>query len=136
MPALNEAVMATLTPRLPSGAVLWDLRPLQDAQRSPIRGAVNLGQVDWLAEDKASGRLQPPSVIARILGRVGILPGRAIILYAGDRQDSLSLARRALESIDILHVDVLVDQDDDDRPACSRTTSPVRRDVPAIVPGL
>ena len=119
IPALTEAAMATLAPRLKSGAVLWDLRPLHAAQRTPIRGAINLGQVDWLAEDKASGQLQPPSVIAKILSRVGITADRAVILYAGDRHESLSLARRALESIDIHQIDVVVDEIDDDPPAAS-----------------
>ena len=96
----------------------------------PIRGAVNLGQVDWLAEDKASGRLQPPAVIAKILARVGIFPGRDVILYAGDRVDSLSLARRALESIEIDHIYVVADDDVAGMPSRARVPASVGRGAP------
>lgn len=128
-PALTDAVMASLAHRLQAGAVLWDLRPLQEAQRAPIRGAVNLGQVDWLAEDRASGQLQPPSVIAKILARVGIRSGRPVILYAGDRTASLSLARRALESIDIDQIDVLVARSDDQAAVRAPVLRPVQHDA-------
>lgn len=109
-------------PRLRPGAVLWDLRPLHEVQRTPVPGAVNLGQIDWLVEDRASGRLQPPSVIAKILARVGIVPGCSVVLYAGSRAASLTLARRALLTIGIDQVDGIVEPDED-APATTRVSA-------------
>lgn len=123
LPTLTEADRARVAPRLRSGAVLWDLRPLHEVQRAPVPGAVNLGQVDWLVEDRASGRLQPPSVIAKILARVGIVPGCSVVLYAGSRAASLTLARRALLTIGIDQVEAIVDQEDD---ATTMSLPPVR----------
>ena len=106
MPTLPQAILADLSRRLASGAVLWDLRPLHEVQRAPLQGAVNLGQVDWVIDDWASERLQVPSVISKILARAGIYPGTAVILYAGDRRESLTLARRALNSIGVTDIAV------------------------------
>lgn len=110
--SISPADAIPLAPRLRAGTVLWDLRPLHDAQRMPVAGAVNLGQVDWLVEDRSSGQLQPPSVIAKILARIGIVPGCAVLLYAGSRTESLGLARRALLSIGVDQVDALGDDDE------------------------
>lgn len=82
-------------------------------QRAPVAGAVNLGQIDWLVEDRASGQLQPPSVIAKILARVGVAPGCSVVLFAGARPEALTLARRALLTIGIDQVEVIEERDED-----------------------
>ena len=96
-----------------AGTVLWDLRPLHECHRAPVRGAVNLGQIDWLVEDHATGRLLPPSVIAKILARAGIVSGCSVALYAGGRAEALTLARRALSTIGIDQVTSLDEVDED-----------------------
>ena len=113
LPTQSDSDRVRLAPRLPSGAVLWDLRPLHEVQRAPVAGAVNLGQIDWLVEDRASGQLQPPSVIAKILARVGVAPGCSVVLFAGARPEALTLARRALLTIGIDQVEVIEERDED-----------------------
>ena len=128
---LNEAGRMPLR----GGTVLWDLRPLHECQRAPVPGAINLGQIDWLVEDHASGRLQPPSVIAKILARVGIVSGCSVVLYAGDRAEALPLARRALSTIGIDEVTGIVEADEDPVALPRRRFDPVRGDA-AIASGV
>lgn len=126
-PVLSEATTVDVARRLRAGAVLWDLRPIDDAQRAPIKGAVNLGQVDWIVEDRVSGTLQPASVISRILARAGIVPGRQVILFAGSRAGSLALARRALALIGVNDVELIEALPDEAaRPAPAEARSEAR----------
>lgn len=113
---LSDAALADLARRIRGGAVVWDLRPIHEVQRSPIQGAVNLGQVDWVLDDRASQRLQPPSVIGKILARAGIFPGTQVVLYAGVRVDAIPIAKLALRSIGVERIAVLKDDRDPARP--------------------
>jgi 3-mercaptopyruvate sulfurtransferase SseA len=79
-------------------------------QRAPITGAVNLGQVDWVLDEPASQRLQPPSVIGKILARAGIFPGTPVILFAGSRSEAIPIAKLALRSIGVDQISVLKDE--------------------------
>lgn len=109
---LSEAALADLERRIRAGAVVWDLRPIHEVQRAPIKGAVSLGQVDWVLDDRETGRLQPPSVIGKILARAGIFAGTQVILYAGRRVDAIALAKLALQSIGVDRIAVLRDDQD------------------------
>jgi len=106
---LSEAALAHLGRQIRAGAVVWDLRPIHQVQRAPIKGAVNLGQVDWVLDDRASQRLQPPSVISKILARAGIFPGTPVILFAGSRIEAIPIAKLALRSIGVDQISVLKD---------------------------
>ncbi len=81
-------------------AVVWDIRPTPAHERDRPPRALSLGAVDWVLADPGAGRLTGSDSIARVLRRIGIRPGRAVIVYGG-RAAAGFLALRALRSIGI-----------------------------------
>jgi hypothetical protein len=89
------------------GAVVWDIRPpLTNGLRLP-RG-LSLGTIDWVVDEPSTGRLTSPATIARVLGRIGIAPGREVVVYA-DRAIDGFVALRALRGIGVEAASVFVE---------------------------
>lgn len=89
------------------GALVWDIRPpVPNGQRLP-RG-LSLGAIDWVVADPVTGRLTAAATIARILGRIGIAPGREVVVYA-DRASEAFIALRALRSVGVEDASVFVE---------------------------
>lgn len=83
------------------GAIVWDVRSSRDHAADAPAGAISIGKIDWLLADPAAGALLDPESIARVLRRIGIRPGRQVVVYAGRAASAGFLALRALRSIGV-----------------------------------
>lgn len=81
--------------------VVWDVRSTRHHQADNRQGAVSIGQIDWLLADPGGTTLVDSDVIARVLRRIGIGPGRAVIVYADRAASAGFLALRALRAIGV-----------------------------------
>ncbi len=113
------------------GALVWDVRPtpVGDRRRKP-RG-VSLGAVDWVVDDATTGALTDAGSIARVLARIGIRPGRPVIVYA-DRATDGFRALRALRSIGVDNASVFVER----RRALAYASGSARPTDGALAPAL
>lgn len=82
--------------------IVWDVRSTRHHQADDNpHGAVSIGQIDWLLASPDGTTLIASDVIARVLGRIGIRPGRAVIVYADRAASAGFLALRALRAIGV-----------------------------------
>lgn len=108
---MEEVTARELASRLMAGDVLWDLRPIPEHMGERQRGAVNLGQVDWLLADRKTERLLDIGVISRVLGRAGIRPGVGVVLKAGQHRGAIATAVSALTAIGVDRIALLREAD-------------------------
>ncbi len=81
--------------------VVWDVRSTRHHQADNPYGAVSIGQIDWQLATPDGTALVASDVIARVLRRIGIRPGRAVIVYADRAASAGFLALRALRAIGV-----------------------------------
>ena len=96
------------------GVLLWDIRSSDAHTAWHPTGARSLGQVDWLLDEHSGANLVPSNVIASALARIGIRPGRDVIVYAGHEPVPAFIAVRALRAIGISHARICFCEDDHD----------------------
>lgn len=98
VPIIDHDDMALAMAR---GAIVWDLRPKDEFERSHDDQAVSLGGVEWLLAEPSGGNLIPAHVIADALGKVGIHRGCEVVVYAERHAVDAFVALRALRSIGV-----------------------------------
>jgi thiosulfate/3-mercaptopyruvate sulfurtransferase len=63
------------------GAILWDVRRLEDYDRGHIPGAVNIGHVAHALLDEKTQLFLPTAQVERRLGNAGLDPRKPIVVY-------------------------------------------------------
>ena len=93
------------------GALLWDVRDTPAFNAGHPVGARSLGTVEWLLDERSGANLVPANVIASALARIGIRPGREVIVYTTDDPVPAFIALRALRAIGIHHARICLGEE-------------------------
>lgn len=111
LPAGKDAIIdanATLRAAT-SGAILWDVRRLEDYDRGHIPGAVNIDHVARALLDEKTQLFLPLAQVERRLGNAGIDPRKPIVVYGARGSSYAHFAAWALESFGAKNVRIFHD---------------------------
>jgi thiosulfate/3-mercaptopyruvate sulfurtransferase len=99
LPATAVSPLATLDElktALEQGAIVWDVRPVEEYERGHIPGAVNLGDPTQVLRHPETEEFLAGLRVADLLGAAGIDPARPVIVYGRRGAAQAYFGRHAL----------------------------------------